>query len=43
MRVAAWVFDPGAVPAERLLRGLMLREQWLHAHHKALVRMTAVQ
>ncbi len=36
---AAWVFDPDAAPAERLLRGLMLREQWLHQHHKTLVRM----
>ena len=36
---AAWVFDPDAAPEERLLRGLMLREQWLHKHHKTLVRM----
>ena len=36
---AAWVFDPDAAPAERLLRGLMLREQWLHEHQRALVRI----
>ena len=36
---AAWVFDPDAAPAERLLRGLMLRKQWLHKHQRALVRM----
>ena len=36
---AAWVFDPDAAPAEGLLRGLMLREQWLHEHQKALDRM----
>ena len=36
---AAWVFDPDAAPAERLLRGLMLRKQWLHEHQKALDRM----
>ena len=36
---AAWVFDPGAAPAERHLRGLMLREQWLDDHRKALDRM----
>ena len=36
---AAWVFDPDAAPAERLLRGLMLKEQWLHDHQKALDRM----
>lgn len=37
---AAWVFDPDAAPAERLLRGLMLRGQWLHEHQRALVKMT---
>ena len=36
---AAWVFDPGVAPAERLLRGLMLREQWLHDHQQAFDKM----
>ena len=36
---ASWVLDPDAAPEERLLRGLMLREQWLHEHQKALSRM----
>ena len=36
---AAWVFDPDAAPAVRLLRGLMLREQWLQEHHKTLDKM----
>ena len=36
---AAWVFDPDVASAERLLRGLMLREQWLQEHHKTLDKM----
>ena len=33
---AAWVFDPEAEPSERLLRGLMLREQSLDKRLKSL-------
>ena len=36
---ASWVLDPDAAPEERLLRGLMLREEWLQEHQKALSRM----
>ena len=36
---ATWVFDPAAEPAERLLRGLLLRRRSLAAHLKSLRKL----
>lgn len=37
---STWVFDPTAEPAERLLRGLLLRKKALDLHIKSLRKMT---
>lgn len=36
---ATWVFDPGAEPTVRLLRGLLLRERSLATHMKSLRKL----